>query len=291
MPVPYRYLTSLLLNYKGKKILVDCGEGTQVSMKLVSWGFKSIDIICFTHSHADHVIGLPGLLLTIANSGRIEPLTIIGPTGFKQIVAGLRVVCPYLPFEINIIEVPDTEKFIYKIEGIDIETIPADHTVSCISFSFNVKRGRRFDVESALRNMVPKILWNKLQKGEVMHYEGKNYTPDMVLGEERNGIKISYCTDTRPFSGLINFVKDSNLLIAEGMYGDNADLEKAVNNKHMLFSEAAEIAKESTSKELWLTHFSPVMLDPAQYINNAKNIFDNVSLGADRLIKNLDFND
>jgi ribonuclease Z len=289
MPVPYRYLTSLLINYKGKKILVDCGEGTQVSMKIVGWGFKSIDVICFTHSHADHVIGLPGLLLTIANSGRIEPLTIIGPIGFKQIAEGLMVVSPYLPFEVNIIEVPDTEGFAYKLEGIDIETIPADHTVNCISFSFNIKRARRFDVESAAKNMVPKVLWNKLQKGENIVYEGKSYTPDMVLGEERRGLKISYCTDTRPFPVLIDFVRDSNLLIAEGMYGDNEDLQKAINNKHMLFSEAAEIAKESTSKELWLTHFSPIMLEPAQYIDNAKTIFDNVTLGEDRMIKRFDF--
>lgn len=288
-PVPYRYLTSLLINYKGKKILVDCGEGTQVSMKIVGWGFKSIDVICFTHSHADHVIGLPGLLLTIANSDRIEPLIIIGPKGFKEIVNGLMVLCPHLPFEVRVIEVPETEKFIYNLEGIDIETIPADHTVSCISFSFNIKRARRFDVESATRNNVPKLLWNKLQKGESILYEGKEYIPDMVLGEERKGIKISYCTDTRPFPELIDFVKESNLLIAEGMYGDDADLEKAINNKHMLFSEAAQIAKDSASKELWLTHFSPIMLEPNQYIDNAKAIFGNVVIGEDRMLKTFDF--
>jgi ribonuclease Z len=289
MPVPYRYLTSLLINYKGKKILVDCGEGTQVSMKIVGWGFKSVDIICFTHSHADHVIGLPGLLLTIANSGRLEPLTIIGPSGFKQIVEGLMVVCPYLPFEVNVVEVSVDKNLIYNFEGIDIGTIPADHTVNCISFSFNIKRARRFDVDSAAKNKVPKILWSKLQKGELVVHEGKEYTPDMVLGEERKGLKISYCTDTRPFPELIDFVKDSNLLIAEGMYGDDADLEKAINNKHMLFSEAAEIAKTSSSKELWLTHFSPIMMEPSLYIDNAKAIFDNVVLGEDRLLKSFDF--
>jgi ribonuclease Z len=289
MPVPYRYLTSLLINYKGKKILVDCGEGTQVSMKIVGWGFKSIDVICFTHSHADHVIGLPGLLLTIANSGRIDPLTIIGPIGFSKIVNGLMVVCPYLPFDVNIIEASETEKFAFKLEGIDIETIPADHTVNCISFSFNIRRARRFDVESAISNNVPKILWNKLQKGESIIHEDREFTPDMVLGEERKGIKISYCTDTRPFPELIGFVKDSNLLIAEGMYGDNLDLQKAISNKHMLFSEAAAIAKESESKELWLTHFSPIMLDPDLYIDNAKVIFENTVIGQDRLVKSFDF--
>ena len=86
MPMPSRFLASTLINYKGKKILIDCGEGTQVSMKILGTGFKAIDLICITHGHGDHIVGLPGLLATIGNSGRVEPLTIIGPDGIKNII-------------------------------------------------------------------------------------------------------------------------------------------------------------------------------------------------------------
>jgi ribonuclease Z len=289
MPVPYRYLTSLLLNYKGRKLLIDCGEGTQVSMKMVSWGFKSIDTICITHTHADHVVGLPGLLLTIANSDRTEPITIIGPIGLQKVVAGLTVLFPYLPFELEVIEVPEHSSAVFNFQDIDITAFSVDHTLPCLGYSFNIKRGKRFDVDTAKENNIPVFLWNKLQKGETVIHEDREYTPNMVLGEERHGIKLSYFTDTRPFPGLIDYVQSSDLLIAEGMYGDDSHLEKAESNKHMLFSEAAKVALHSKSKELWLTHFSPSLTEPELYLDFTKAIFNNTILGEDRLMKTLFF--
>jgi ribonuclease Z len=287
LPVPNRSLTSLLLNYNGKKTLIDCGEGTQVSMKILGWGFKTIDTICFTHAHADHVIGIPGLLLTIANSDRTDPLTIIAPEGFNRILEGLRVVCPVLPFEVNLIEASQSESI--SFDNLTLSTLPVEHTMPCNAYSIEVKRNKKFDIDKAKANEVPMNLWNKLQKGEQITENGRLYIPDMVLGESRKGLKVSYTTDTRPVSSLIEFVKNSDLFICEGMYGEDSELDKAINNKHMLFSEAACLAKEAEVKELWLTHFSPSMTNPEDFISNAVNIFENTKIGEDRMVASLDF--
>lgn len=289
MPVPNRFLSATLINYKGRKILIDSGEGTQVSMKILGTGFKAIDIICITHGHGDHIVGLPGLLATIGNSGRVDPLTIIGPVGIEEIIKGLRVIVPYLPYEIKIIENPrDT---ITLIENISISTLELDHSAPCLGYSFYIKRKPRFDLEAAMTNNVPKILWNKLQKGENIIHEGREYEPNMVLGKERRGIKFSLITDTRPMDEITDFIKESDLFICEGTYGEDRDIEKAIKNKHMTFSEAAELARKGKVKELLLTHFSPAMNNPQEFIENARRIFKNTILGEDRITKTLAFID
>ena len=140
MPLPKRWLTSLMLRYNGKSILIDCGEGTQVSMRMVGWGFKSLDVICITHCHGDHIVGLPGLLATIGNSGRTEPLTIIGPEGIKEVVDGLRVIAKYLPYEVNILENPREVNFnINKVKtSYDCISVVLGIVMSFAFFGFGV---------------------------------------------------------------------------------------------------------------------------------------------------------
>ncbi|OPJ64570.1 ribonuclease Z [Clostridium oryzae] len=289
LPVPERNLTSLLLNYNGKKILIDCGEGTQVSMKILGWGFKTIDIICFTHAHADHVIGLPGILLTIANSGRETPLTIIGPPGFSSILNGLMVVCRNLPFKINYIEGSLDGSPVIDTSDLTIRSLELDHLISCIGYSVEIKRFPKFNADKAKSLNIPVKFWSILQKGQSIEFDGNTYTPNLVLSEQRKGIKVSYFTDTRPIDTIIDFVKESDLLIAEGMYGDNDELPKAVKNKHMLFSEAANIAAKANVRELWLTHFSPSLTKPEDYFQSAHEIFSNTKLGFDRIKTSLNF--
>ncbi|MDU5263662.1 MAG: ribonuclease Z, partial [Clostridium celatum] len=217
MPMPFRSLSACLLNFKGRKILIDCGEGTQVSMRMVGWGFKSIDIICITHCHGDHIIGLPGILSTIGNSGRVEPLTIIGPEGITEVVNGLRVIAKYLPYELNIIENPKEVNLNVNKENLDVvnengqiklSTLEVDHSLPCLGYSFYFNRDRKFSVEKAEENNVPKVLWNKLQKGNenVIIYQGREYKKEMVLGDNRKGIKLSLITDSRPEEEMINFI-------------------------------------------------------------------------------------
>ena len=289
MPMPNRYLSALCISYKGRKILVDCGEGTQVSMRMCNLGFKTIDIICITHIHGDHIVGLPGLLGTIGNSGRTEPLTIIGPIGITEAVKGLRVIANWLPYEINVIENPKETVLAYDDE-IEIDTLEVDHSSPCIGYSFYLKRMAKFDVDKAIKNEVPKQLWSKLQKSnEEIEFQGKRYAPEMVKGVERKGIKISMITDTRPTEKMVPFIKESDLLVCEGTYGDDGDIEKAIKNKHMTFREAATLAKKAKVEKLLLTHFSTAMDSPEIYINNAIEVFKNTIIGEDRLELNLTF--
>ena len=293
MPMPNRFLSAVLLSYNGRKILIDCGEGTQVSMRMANAGFKTIDVICITNIHGDHIVGLPGLLATIGNSGRTELLTIVGPEGITDTVNKLRVIANWLPYEINIIENPK-ETFEIHTEHINwntkISTLELDHSSNCLGYSFDFERRPQFNVEKAMKNNVPKILWSRLQKNEKkIIFEGIKYTDEMVMGKERKGIKISMTTDTRPIEGIDKFIENSDCFICEGTYGDDEDLPKAIKNKHMTFREAATIAQNGKARNLILTHFSTAMNEPEVYLNNAKEVFNNTIIGFDRYNVTLNF--
>ena len=280
MPMPGRFLTSLFLRHNGRFALIDCGEGTQVSLRILGWGFKNIDIIMFTHFHADHITGLPGLLLTIGNSGREEPLILMGPKGLGTVVSALTIVSREIPFEIKIIEIEGPSEF--NLGDFIIKALPLDHRTKCYAYTVSISRLAKFNPENAIGLGIPKQMWSYLQKGEEVSHEGKIYTPDMVMGDVRKGIKIAYCTDTRPVKALPGFVKGADLFVCEGIYGDNDKIDKAREYKHMLFSEAASIAKEGEVNELWLTHYSPSLTKPEEFLYNATNIFQKTFLGFDR---------
>ena len=289
MPLPNRFLSSMILRLNGKMILVDCGEGTQVTLKKLGWGFKNIDAILFTHFHADHISGLPGMLLAIGNSGREEPLKLIGPKGLIYVVEGLRRIAQDIPYESEYTELKDVCTEGMEVSGIIVKHLLLDHSVKCFAYTFEVKRKGAFDIGKAIKLNLPKPLWGVLQKQGQAMYEGRLYTDNMVLGEEREGIKVGFCTDSRPTALLAGFMKSSHLLICEGMYGEEDKLEKARENRHMIFSEAAQIAKDANAKELWLTHFSPALSNPEMFLDNAKRIFPNTKIGFDNIEKKIEF--
>jgi ribonuclease Z len=288
MPLPGRWLTALMTRFNGSSLLIDCGEGTQIAIREKGWSFHSIDIICFTHFHGDHISGLPGLLLSMGNAERREPVTLIGPKGLERVVNSLRVIAPELPFEIEFIELSAPEELI-EINGYQVKAFQVKHNVICYGYSIMIRRGGRFFTEKALENQVPQKFWNKLQKGETISDDGITYTPDMVIGPERKGIKLTYCTDSRPVKSIAENALESDLFICEGMYGENEKDTKAKEYKHMTFYEAAKLAKEARVNELWLTHYSPSLIRPEDFIGEAKRIFPNTKPGRDKKSITLEF--
>ena len=281
MPLPNRALTSLMVRYNGMNVLIDCGEGTQVSIKQQGWTVKPMDVICFTHFHADHISGLPGLLLTLGNAERTEPITMIGPKRLEKIVNALRMIAPELPFEIKFIELSKEEES-FTFHGLRINAFRVNHNVTCYGYSLEVDRAGKFDVDRARKQQIPMTYWNRLQKGDTIEENGVIYTPDMVLGEPRKGIKLTYCTDTRPTQSIVKNAMGSDLFICEGMYGEASKEQKAIEHKHMTFYEAAKLAKQAEVKEMWLTHYSPSLVHPADYKDAVRKIFPNTIIAKDR---------
>lgn len=272
MPLPYRWLTSLMVRYNGSSLLIDCGEGTQIAIKEKGWSFKPIDVICFTHYHGDHISGLPGLLLTMGNADRTEPLTLIGPKGLERVVNALRVIAPELPFPIKCIEIREPEET-FEMNGYRLKAFRVNHNVLCYGYTMEVDRAGKFDVERAKAAEIPQKYWGILQRGETLEHEGRVLTPDMVLGPARKGLKLTYCTDTRPTESIKNNAEEADLFICEGMYGEKDKQKKAREYKHMTFYEAAELARDAKVKELWLTHYSPSLTRPEEYMNDVREIF------------------
>lgn len=272
MPLPGRWLTSLMLRSGGHSMMIDCGEGTQVAVKEKGWTFKPIDVICFTHYHADHISGLPGLLLTMGNADRREPVLMIGPRGLEKVVNALRSIAPELPFPILFHEISEKTDDI-TVGPFEIHAFRVNHNVICYGYTIKISRKGKFQVERAQALGIPVRCWNPLQKGNIVEYEGVTYTPDQVMGAPRKGLKVTYCTDTRPLPLIAEEARDADLFICEGMYGEKEKVDKAKEYKHMTFYEAANLAKEAEPAAMWLTHYSPSLIFPENYMNNVRKIF------------------
>ena len=288
MPLPYRWLTSLMLRYNGSSLLIDCGEGTQITIREKGWSFNPIDIICITHFHGDHISGLPGILLAMGNAERTEPLTMIGPKGLEKVVRSLRIIAPELPFEIRFIEISGGEQT-FDMGGYLIDAFRVKHNVPCYGYSLRVPRIGKFDVDRAKAQEIPQRYWGILQSGETVEEDGHVWTPDMVLGPDRKGIKVTYCTDTRPSDLIAESAAGADLFICEGMYGEPDKLKKAKEFKHMTMYEAAQLAQRADVGEMWLTHYSPSLNHPEQYLDEVRKIFPRTKCGKDRKSVELDF--
>lgn len=290
MPLPRRWVTSLLVRYNGASLLVDCGEGTQIALREKGWSFKPVNTILLTHFHADHIAGLPGFFLTMGNSDRTEPVTVIGPRGLSRIMTAVRTIAPELPFEVNFIEIDGNEQT-FLIDGMEITAFRVQHNIVCYAYEISVRRKGRSDAARAKAQEIPLRFWNPLQKGETIEDGERIYTPEMVLGEERKGLKVVYATDTRPVPAITEHALNADLLVCEGMYGEPGMDKKAREHRHMTMQEAAQIGKDAQPVNMWLTHYSPSLVRPDQYMSSVHAIYPNVIAAKDGQEITLKFED
>lgn len=304
MPLPDRALTSLLLSYKGRSILFDCGEGTQSAARKAHVSLMKTDLIALTHYHGDHIFGLPGLLQTMGCLGRTQPLYMIGPGGLENVMELIAALSGQLPFRIyTLFPMEGSENrdlFSFRIsdyipgwpDEVSLTVFKTDHRVESCGYRFYVRRPGKFNPDNALKAVIPQKYWGVLQRGEsVMLNDGRMISPEAVLGPERRGLCVVFSGDTSPCGNLRKASADADLLICDATYGDSSQADQAEKYGHSTFAEAAETAKDAGVKSLWLTHFSQIMKDPEEYLNNATEIFPDSVCGKDGLSVSLRFED
>lgn len=287
MPLKRRWLTSCYYEHEGHALLIDCGEGTQIALAEADCKISRIDVLLITHTHADHVSGLPGFLLSLGNASRTKPLDIYLPEGRTQIVKNLLCICDRLPFEVRFNELPTDRKCSFTADSIDpmltIESMPLRHSTVCLGYSLTLSRKQKFQPQAATELGVPVKYWRTLHSGEsvTLKEDGRLITPDMVTIANRRPIKLTYVTDTLPFRDIADLARGSQLFICEGMYGDR-DKKQSMNEKgHMLMQDACLLAQKAGVERLWLTHYSPAETNPAYYDKELKKLFGEVTISSD----------
>ena len=217
MPLPKRWLTALMTRLNGSSLLIDCGEGTQIAIREKGWSFHDIDTICFTHYHGDHISGLPGLLLSMGNADRTEPVTLIGPKGLERVVNALRVIAPELPFELKFKEITEPYQCI-QINGYEIEAFRVKHTVTCYGYTLHVRRGGKFILEQAKQRNIPQKLWGRLQKGEtILTEDGIDRAQEIIGCKDLFDINNQYAHDLlNALKAKELFIKDTDYVVKDG---------------------------------------------------------------------------
>lgn len=295
MPLPYRHLTSVLLRRDGDLFLFDGGEGTQVSLKRLNLKWKKIDAIFVSHTHADHVTGLPGILMLSSQVDRKEPLYIYGPPKIKEYIETSRKVLDmYINFPIVVQEIT-APCIVHHGKDFYVRAFPLEHTKTCVGYTLEeLDRPGEFNPEKARELKVPVgPLWSQLQNGfEVTAEDGTIVKPEQVLGEKRSGRKFSFVTDTLFKRSIIDEVRGSDLLICEGMF-ENDLIDTAKEKKHMTATQAATIAKEANVKRMCMIHYSPRYTDKELHIllEEAQEIWPKAELSHDRMHIEIPFQD
>jgi len=296
MPLPNRHLTSVLLRREGELFLFDCGEGTQVSLRRLNLRWKKISVIFISHTHADHVTGIPGLLMLSSQVDRDDPLYIIGPPRIAEYIeTSRRVLDMYINYEIVVQEIT-SPGIVYRGDGFHVRCFPLSHTKPCYGYALEEKmRPGEFHPQKAQALNIPMgKLWGRLQKGEIIQTEdGREVRPEDVMGPARMGRKFSFVTDTLAVPEISTHVIGSDLFVCEGMFADDL-AEDAHAKKHMTSIEAAQLAASSSGvKKLALIHYSPryTEYELKKLLDEARRIFPDTVLTRDRSIFPIEYVD
>ena len=263
MPLPGRSLTSVLLRREGELFLFDCGEGTQIGLRRLNLRWKKITSIFISHTHADHVTGLPGILMLSSQVDRDDPLYIYGPPKIREFVEAMRrTLDMYINYEIVVREV-EGGTTILQAEDYAIRTHPLSHTKQCIAYSLeeNVRPGIFFPDKAAALGVPRGPMWSQLQAGQTVRLaDGAEVSPAQVMGSPRKGRKFCFATDTIAAPGLADFARGADLFICEGMFAEEL-AETAAEKKHLTAAQAARIGRDAGVKSLGLIHYSPRYAD------------------------------
>lgn len=288
LPLAGRALSSLYIRVNGRAMLVDCGEGTQVGIRRLGWGFRCLEGLALTHFHGDHCTGLAGLLLSLEKAGREDPFDIYGPAGLRRVVEGLCVIVPKLSYAVRLHEYPPEGRS-FDMIGLNIRAFPVHHGIPCFGYRMELERKGAFDPERAKMLRVPLAEWKNLQAGENVRVGLRKVAPADVMGPPRKGISLVFSTDTRPCETLYKYTAGADLAILEGMYANEEKMPLALKNHHMMFREAAEIARKGGAARLVLTHFSTSLENPEAELSAAADVFPETRAGQDGMTIRLNY--
>ncbi len=283
LPLPDRALTSAFFACLGHGVLLDCGEGTQAAARRCGVNLFGAEIIALTHYHGDHIFGLPGLLQTMNSMGRTSPLYLMGPGDVKAALSPILQLAGPLGFDILVIPqgAQPCEVIPAWPRQLLLSAFPTRHRVPSQGYVLSLLRAGRFSPERAREQDVPVRLWSRLQDGETVTEDGRVFTPDMVMGNARRGLKAVFSGDTAPCPALTEAAKGADLFLCEATYGEDEQAKEAAEWGHMTFALAAMTAKEAGVRRLWLMHFSQRMEVPEEWLPNAQRYFESAECGTD----------
>lgn len=290
-PTVARSVSAVAVHRRGEMLLFDCGEGTQRQMMRYGTGFAVHDIF-FSHMHADHLLGLPGLLRTMGLQGREDPMRLYAAKGAGRVVnEAVHLGVERVPFPVEVRELEPEERV--ERDGYDIVPFRTRHGRHSLGYALvEHERLGRFDPERARELGIPEgPLWGRLHRGDAVEVDGRRIEPGEVVGPARPGRRVVYTGDTRPIPATVEMARGADLLIHEATFADE-EAARAKETEHSTAREAGEVARDAAALRLVLTHISPRYgVDPSILAREAREVFSPVDVAYDGMALDVPFTD